>query len=156
MPLQITRARNVHCGNATFSPADESGRSVTGTVIPRLGNPAVRMLDTAVSANWCSRPQTDVPCRIGYGRNRPKGADVPCRSRYSTNRPVDPRPTHSEHCNTDSGRRIDLFKTTRQHFRQWSAIRWRMHTHRYNPMRGPGCLPPSSPRSTTHRWSLSR
>jgi hypothetical protein len=27
-------------------------RSVTGTAIHRLGNPAVRMLDTAGSANW--------------------------------------------------------------------------------------------------------
>ena len=34
------------------------GRSVTGTVISRLGNPAVRVLGIAGSAKWRSRPST--------------------------------------------------------------------------------------------------
>ena len=33
-----------------------TGRSATGAVTPRLGNPAVRVLETAGSAKWRFRP----------------------------------------------------------------------------------------------------
>jgi hypothetical protein len=49
-----------------------SSRFVTGTAIPRPGNPAVRMLGIAGSAKWRSRPaELSVP---------PIGADVLFRS----------------------------------------------------------------------------
>jgi len=42
-----------------------NGKSVTGTAIPRLGNPAVMMLQTAGAANWRSRPRPAVPSALG-------------------------------------------------------------------------------------------
>jgi hypothetical protein len=46
--------------------------SVTGTVILRLGNPAVRMLETAGSANWRFHPIPDLEIVSISGRNRPE------------------------------------------------------------------------------------
>ena len=68
-------------------PPPVNGRSVTGTVIPPLGNPAVRMLDTNGRANGRNWPGKDIPdpgrsaIRMLHadawpnGRNEP-GADI--------------------------------------------------------------------------------
>ena len=48
-----------------------NGCSVTGTVIPRLGNPAGRMLETAGSANWWFHSEADEQPHGWTSRKRP-------------------------------------------------------------------------------------